>query len=277
MMAFLVRAAVCAAAAAVVSGCGGAGGPLQVGGNAMNYQPVYAAGPADTTTQALTANGITGTLVLARPFSSDVDLTNAKVRLSADRATAFLSIDGGAEVALAVNGPASAGGGVYGDLGDPNGLVLTLANLPDTSLIGYTRGTLGGFGILGIETRPARLPASASYAGGWNGFVYPVTVSGTSDAIGGGISLDIDFAGGDVTGTLDNGGIDVATIGGTVDGNGISGGFDFTRGKYRGQTPFVGKAFGHDADTVAGVFGNTVRNNVTGETQNFSGTFSADR
>ncbi len=243
----------------------------------LTYVPVEASGPSDTVASSLLTKGISGPIYINRPGTSLRAVTSAHVRLSASRQFAYVRIGSGPEQVLRINGTASEGGGVYGDL-TGSGPVLTLGNQQDISLTGYTQGTEGAFGYLGIETPEANLPASETrYVGAWSAELTPITPFGRYDTIGGGIDLDVDFARGSVDGTLDAGFQNIGRIDGRTSGNGIQGTIVLSGAGVVGSAEFVGKAFGDRAETVAGVISDEVRSTITSETQIISGTFSADR
>ena len=114
-----VSCAAALAAMGVLSACGGGGGGSSAGfgsyTSALNYVPVYASGPSDTVASSLSTKGASGTLVLNQAVSTSVVVTNARLRLSPDLKTAYLSIGGGAEIVM-TNDPAfadpDAGGGI---------------------------------------------------------------------------------------------------------------------------------------------------------------------
>ena len=104
-----------------------------------------------------------------------------------------------------------------------------------------------------------------------------MALTGTFDAVGGAMEMILDFDGGVVDGRLDSGFVPVATINGELSDNGVSGTFDFTTGDYVGSVDFAGKAYGDLGESVAGVYGDTVTNTTTSETQVFTGTFTGSK
>lgn len=272
---------------AACGGGGGGGGTVSSSG-ALNYVPVYANGPGDTVTASLVAAGATGTLSRANALSNRATLTSIKVRLSPDRQTAFVTIGGGSERTLTADPSVAApdvNGGLYGSSSNPSIPSLGLTNLTDTSLVSYTVNSSGGFGIIGIETPPANLPASASYTGNWNGFINPIASALTDFAAGGGtLTLTVAFGSNTATGAFsgsfsDGGPAGQPTSGiitATTSENGLLGTFDFNTGKYQGDVEFAAKAYGDTADVVAGSLGGSIVNGASGNTHAIYGTFSAD-
>ncbi|MBT8457254.1 MAG: hypothetical protein KJO15_14245, partial [Alphaproteobacteria bacterium] len=213
-------------------GLAGLNGPL-------SYTPVLASGPTDTMQSSLISKGVSGTLVLNQGLTNNVVLTNAVIRLSPDRQTAFLRLGGRPEIALTADpalGPATITGGAYG-----RSLVLSVPSLllntgPDFALIAYTEGSVGGFGQVGIETPVAGLPVGTGvYSGSWGGQVYPNStadaLAGGGDVINGQMDLTVNFQTGALSGDLYTGFTTlVGSVSGSASGNAVSGNFNLTSG-----------------------------------------------
>lgn len=231
----------------------------------------YATGPSDTVSASLTeSDGIAGVIGVAPGIGTQAGLQSIKVRTSADYQTAYVSINGGAEMALSATFTSTSTGGGYGPTGsNPN--YVGLSNSPDYSLIARTAGSSGGFGYAGIATPTADLPATGTYAGSWTGYVNPNTIS-TSPTFGtggGDMFLTINLASGDFDGTFDGdlnigagGSSTIYPVSGTVDtslsGSIFSGNMVADTGTYAGSADLAGVFFGDAAETAARAFGGSI-------------------
>ncbi len=263
---------------AACGGGGGSGGDSGGGnglGTVFNYAPSFADTPTVTVSQAIDGAGATGIALQHDPFSGELRFQNIRVRRSADDTTIYLSINGGAEIELEGGPPIYSDGRLIFSFG-----IFETDDAQSISSSGQVAG-LTGFqsGFVGVETPVANLPSgTTTYRGSYSGSANSLE-SLNGDALLGQIALDVAFGTGDVSGTMAFGLTPVATIEGSVSGNGTIGNLILDDAyEYSGTVPIIGKTFGHDADTLAGVFGsNTVINTTTQEQTLFEGTFDTER
>ena len=256
-LAFLVLLAL-----AACSGGGGAFGGFDT--DTLTSQATYSEGPSDTASASLSDDGIAGALAVAPGIGSSAALQSIKVRASVDYQTIYVSINGGAEFALAATFPSDANGGGYGPTG-VNSNYLSLSNLGETSLLGRTVDSSGGFGYAGVMTPVANLPsANATYTGTWSGWVNPGSISDLTSGTGGGdMTLTLNVASGSMDGTFsgsmnigDFSGSAVYPISGVVDATAtdgvLAGTFTANSGVYQGSADMGGAFYGFNGETVAG-------------------------
>ena len=271
----------------VLAACGGGGGGAGGGASAaLNYAPVYASGPSDTSLAAISGAGLTGVMSQANlgASSATTGLKPVKVRLSADGNTAFLTVDGATQ-SLPVQ-IKQTGGGQFGSV-PSNVLQVTASNAPNVMMTYSGSGGatgFGAFGQVGIETPIPQLPAgTASYSGSWGGQAYNAGNSyANSGVLSGSVTVTANFGtgavGGSFTGSVNaaDTGSFAGTVSGSTTGNGVAGSMDITSGDFTGALPFAAKTYGHDGGTLAGAFAGSVRNTSSGLTYATTGQFSID-
>lgn len=280
-------------AAFVLSACVGGGGGGGDGGStgdfgaeaALNYAPVYASGPTDTTLNAVYGEGLTGVLSQANISAGGVStrLRSVKVRLSADGNTAFLTVDGSTQ-SLPVT-IKQTGGGQFGDV--PSNVLQFTATNGNNIIVTYSgsSGTSGfaGFGQVGIETPIAELPTGGvTYSGSWGGTAYRSNDITDSGVIGGNISVTADFGTNALTGSFDgsvnagDSGNFAGEVNGKTVGNGVVGSMDITSGDFSGSISLAAKVYGYDASNLAGAFAGNIESNASGNDYATTGQFSLD-
>ena len=276
----------------VLTGCGGGGGGGGGGSStggadaALNYAPVFADGPTDTTLASVDGEGLTGVMSQADFSAGSVStrLRSIKVRLSADGNTAFLTLDGATQ-SLPVTIMQS-GGGQFGNV-PSNVLQFTAANGTHV-LVSYSGGSgasgFGAFGQIGIETPIAELPSGdVTYSGSWGGQAYGASNNfADSGVISGTMSITANFGSGAVNGTF-SGSVNAGDIGdfsgninGMTSGNGVAASMDITSGDFTGSMPVAAKTYGFDASVLAGAFAGSIESVDSGRTYATTGQFSLD-
>ncbi|MCK0094292.1 transferrin-binding protein-like solute binding protein [Yoonia sp. F2084L] len=276
----------------VFSACGGSGGGSGAGGlggsaqDAINYTPVYASGPTDTTTDAIGTTGVTGVMSQFDVSATSVStrLRSVKVRLSPDGSTAYLTVDGSTQsLPVTISTP---GGGQFGNV--PSNVLQVNSSNTTHNLVSFsgTSGTtgFGAFGFIGIETPISELPTgNATYSGNWGGQVYSASNTfGDSGVLSGTMSVTANFGdgsvGGSFTGSVNAGdtGDFAGTVSGSTSGNGVVASMDITSGDFTGNMPFAAKTFGFDGSDLAGAFAGNIRSNASGKNYATTGTFSLD-
>ncbi|MGJ8623973.1 MAG: transferrin-binding protein-like solute binding protein [Yoonia sp.] len=281
-------------AAFVLSACVGGGDGGGDGGStgdfgaeaALNYAPVYASGPTDTTLNAVYGEGLTGVLSQANISAGGVStrLRSVKVRLSADGNTALLTVDGSTQ-SLPVATKLS-GGGQFGDV--PSNVLQFTATSGDNIIVTYsgTSGTSGfaAFGQVGIETPIAELPTGdVTYSGSWGGTAYGASNNfSDSGVISGDITVTANFGTNALTGSFDgsvnagDSGNFAGEVSGKTVGNGVVGSMDITSGDFSGSISLAAKTYGYDASNLAGAFAGSIQSNASGNDYATTGQFSLD-
>jgi hypothetical protein len=270
-------------------GGGGSGGGSTGGGSAeaaLNYAPVYATSPTDTTIAFVNGEGLTGVMSQANISANSVStrLRSVKVRLSPDGNTAFLTVDGSTQsLPVTIMQP---GGGQFGNV-PGNVLQFTAADGTHT-LVSYsgTSGAsgFGAFGQVGIETPIAELPTGdVTYAGSWGGQAYSAANNfADSGVISGNMSITANFGSGAVSGSF-NGSVNAGdsgdfagSVNGMTSGNGVVGSMDITSGDFTGSMPIAAKLYGFDGDDLAGAFAGNIESVDSGKNYATTGQFSLD-
>lgn len=276
----VIRIAPIAVSILALTACGGGGSGRGGGGTGgvLDYTPSYSDGPGDSTAASST-EGVTGVMSQAdiSATGSSVRLRSVRVRISADGNTAYLTVDG-----VTQSYPVDVIGVQYGTPG--TNLVQYTGTSAPYALMTHSgaSGSAGfaAFGIVGVETPEANLPAApANYSGSWGGQVYGVSDILDSGVVGGSMDLAIDFEGGSVSGSFD-GTVNAASIvdidgsiTGSVSGNGASGTMNLESG-YSGSIDFAGKAYGDTGEYFGGAFAGSIGGG--GHNYNATGTLLLD-
>jgi hypothetical protein len=201
--------------------------------------------------------------------NSDGTVSQALVRLSADRTVAYLSIDGGPEQEFSTRS------GYYEDY--PNYLYGTFSDGETSFYVSASNYSNGygslnassgynyiGNGTIGLETALADLPTGvADYIGNFS-------MSGDTASAGGTMHLNLDFANSSIDGLfissyyafneieeIGNSGAMSGQIAGSIDGGRIAGTAATTTGP-EGSFDFMGAVYGDEAQYAAGGIGGTL-------------------
>lgn len=256
-------------AALAVAGCASSNGTSGSGVNA--YDAKFYDGAGGNYTELLTEDGI-----VVFKGNDDGTVTAERIRFDAATNTLYVAKNGGAEEAytyhsLGINGSGDygtqfdgiyqneAGERVYASVFDGLNIVYSTTVAADDERIAV------GFG--GVQTPLADLPESASYAGYYN-----MDAAGSASSKGA-IALNVDFANGDVDGSLTNGTFYDGTtshsyagdITGTVS-NGRVGGAATVTGEATGALDFAGAAMAPDGQYIWGGIAGTLNANDTDTT-----------
>lgn len=245
-------------------------------GSVGNIAPSYANDDTDTVAASLIDDGATGFVSVVEPFSNRGGVQAMKVTLNSDRSQATVQV-GSNSYTLDTGVGYSVSGGTYASSSSTSAPIIGIANNDDYSVITYSDASgLMVFGYVGIETPTAGLPTgSVNYSGDWSTNIWPKSMAGSPDVALGDLSMDIDFASGDITGTLEESLTTVGTITGSVDDSRVSGTFDMTGTTHTGSLDFEGALYGDTAESVAGAFHGTVSDGT--DDFHSTGIFDADR
>ena len=204
-------------------------------------------------------------MAVATALDGSPEFWSVKIRTNADASILYLSVNGGAEVALD-----DTGAGAYGTNPPFDEPLVGYIGTGNSAWLQYTK--INGFiydngeGVIGIETPTARLPgAPANYTGDVVLFSYNDTLT-RDDIVGvnGTFDMDVDFAnqtiagttGGDINISLNGGGIVNYAATGTITGstaeNGLLGTMTFDSAGGDATVTFAGKTYGWDAQEIGG-------------------------
>jgi hypothetical protein len=265
-----------------LAACGGGGGSGGIGGGgvggALGFASVYRTAQGDLIEQSValdeslrglpghsTAHGASGVMATATTLDATPDLRGFRVRLSSDRTTAIVDIQGLGTFNLAATGLGpSAIGGNYELNGTLQDVDVSLQHALDMGLIGLTdtrnlSSVTFGTGHYGLETPPSELSGVVSYTGNVFASSYVSSLSTDTAAIVGTFDMTIDFGASSISGTTGGslshnagGGAASGSINGSVSGSGISGSFTWAGSGVSAQSTFAGKLFGWTADETGG-------------------------
>jgi len=242
--------------------------------------PEYADSAADTYQNKVVDGGVTGRFAVQNTDTGQIRTTPAKLRISPDRQTAFLEIDGiDIRLEASPSDPATASSGTY--LLDLTHLLNAAAGFDGTTYLSsvvmrnFSGQQEASVGILGALTRPEQIEAlssTASYEGSWfvtdNG-----TTTGDVVTIFDSFEMAVDFAAGSdqVTATFEQGDVasDFGTLTATVGGNSFVGQLviDPAHPDLSGALDVSGAFFGPTAEEVGGILYGDIDSAADGEMQ----------
>lgn len=269
-----------------LAACGGGGGGLLGSGGgtgSINYASVERTEAGDLIEQSValdealrglpghsTAHGASGVMATATTLDGSPDLRGFRVRLSEDRSTAIVDIQGIGSFNLTSTGLApSTIGGDYELTGELEDIGVSLQHALDMGLISLqdTRNltaTTFGVGHYGLETPASQRSGIVTYTGDAFASSYVSSLSSNTAGINGTLDMTLNFNDNSVSGTTDGslffssgGGTPLTpdasgSINGTVTDGGISGTFTWSGGGLSAQTTFAGKIFGWTGEELGG-------------------------
>ncbi len=282
----------------ILAACGG-GGIGGFGSNASaivnSYTPVYATAPDDIDpTDEMDESveggpGATGIMAVATSFDSTPEFRTVKIRTNADGSILYLSVNGGAEIALD-----EMLSGAYGSNPPMSEPLVSYIGVFNSAWLTYSKinGTSfdTGDGVIGIETPTANLPMGGpvNYTGDVTLFSYNDTVT-RDDIVGvnGTFDMDVNFdsqtitgtTGGDINVSANGGGLNsyaaTGTIAGSTSGNGLVGTMTFDSAGGNASLTFAGKTYGWAADEIGGALIGSISGTAAGTLPIF-GHFDSD-
>lgn len=278
-MSFSHKTMICAVVITSLGACGGGGGGTSgasAAAAALDYDPVFATTETPSVGAAVTSAGATGLVAIYDVLGDRVVFQNVKTRTNSAGTIGYLSINGAPEITLPL-GEGDVFGTpernfFFGITGTDDIRDVWSNILPD--------GDIGlGRGFVGVETTLADLPAGATtFEGDFNASLFQTGLLTMGvDGFLGEITLVTNFDTLALSGRLDEGFTTIGTISGSTQGNGILGTVTLTSASdYSGSFEIIGKVFGDDGGTLAGVMGGSnVVQDGTNDTYHLFGEFDA--